>query len=96
MLRPVFGNTVPYDPTTGIEDDREQTFVIYPNPSSGVFNISGRFDNFEVFDMYGKSVVSQRQASDRASIDLSAQSDGLYFVRVKSGTSTKTLKIIKK
>ena len=97
MLRPVFGNTVPFDPTTGIDDESEQTFVIYPNPSSGVFNIRGRFDNFEVFDMYGKSVAQEHHASDEpATIDLSALSDGLYFVRVKSGIATKTLKIIKK
>ncbi|MEQ8242926.1 T9SS type A sorting domain-containing protein [Fulvivirga sp.] len=97
MLRPVFGETIPFDPTTGIENDREQTIVIYPNPSSGVFNIRGRFDNFEVFDMYGKSVAQEHHASDEpAAIDLSALSDGLYFVRVKSGIATKTLKIIKK
>jgi hypothetical protein len=97
MLRPVFGETIPFDPTTGIENDREQTIVIYPNPSSGVFNIRGRFDNFEVFDMYGKSVAQEHHVSDEpATIDLSTLSDGLYFVRVKSGIATKTLKIIKK
>ncbi|MEQ9166225.1 MAG: T9SS type A sorting domain-containing protein [Fulvivirga sp.] len=97
MVRPVFGETIPFDPTTGIENDREQTIVIYPNPSSGIFNIRGRFDNFEVFDMYGKSVAQEHHVSDEpATIDLSALSDGLYFVRVKSGIATKTLKIIKK
>lgn len=97
MVRPVFGNTLPFDPTTGVDDEREQTFVIYPNPSSGIFNISGRFDNFEVFDMYGKLIIAQRQSNDEnATIDLSSQSDGLYFVRVNNGMSTETLKIIKK
>ncbi len=97
MLRPVFGNTIPFDPLTGLEDDLVQPIIIYPNPSSGVFNISGRFDNFEVFDMYGKAVAAKRPTNDKStSIDLSHQADGLYYVRVNSGTSTKTLKIVKK
>ncbi len=68
---------------------QKETMIIYPNPSSGVFNIE--FDNVEnisrlvVYNTLGQIVktVSTKQAIKTYKLDLSGNSKGLYFIGIE-------------
>lgn len=58
---------------------------VFPNPTSGIFNINGleRGNTVEIYDVYGKLVSKNVvQQSSILSIDLSSQSKGMYFYKV--------------
>jgi hypothetical protein len=75
---------------------------VYPNPSNGVFNISlGDLEpsSIEVYDLTGKIIVSQKDiiiANFETSIDLSAASQGIYFVKINANNQQIVKRIIKK
>ncbi|MCH2229205.1 MAG: T9SS type A sorting domain-containing protein [Crocinitomicaceae bacterium] len=53
--------------------------VIYPNPTTGIFNVSGAIGNIEVFDFFGRLVLT----STTSEINMSDQPKGIYFIRVE-------------
>lgn len=58
---------------------------VYPNPTPGIFNISGveKDNSVEVYDVYGKLVYkSAAQQNSIVSVDLSEQSKGMYFYKI--------------
>jgi hypothetical protein len=63
-------------------------FSIYPNPTKGVFSISGSPNDatMEVFNSRGERVIL-RSMSDGKEIDLTPYSKGLYFIKVKHNGS---------
>lgn len=71
------------------DDKSELPIKVYPNPSSGVFNIE--FDNVEnisrivVYNTLGQIVktVSTKQATKSYKLDLSGNSKGLYFIGIE-------------
>nr|WP_169933733.1 zinc-dependent metalloprotease family protein [Nonlabens sp. Ci31] len=75
---------------------------IYPNPSSGSFNIL--FDNassnlveLDIFDLSGRSVFKrsyETYSSFHQNINLNGVSSGMYLVQIKDGNKTITKKII--
>ena len=81
--------------TTNFELDK---LAIYPNPSNGIFNISAgniSIDSVDLFDMTGKK-IDFKTNKEQTVIDLSAVSDGVYFVKITSNNQSTTKKIIKK
>lgn len=73
-------------------------FKLYPNPSSsGIFkliNLSIGMD-IEVWDISGRKILSFKNASSEASIDLSAFPKGIYSIRLVTATGVDVLKAIK-
>ncbi len=71
---------------------------VYPNPSSGWLNVAledgGNFD-VQIFDMNGRILTTVNENSDRAGIDISAYAQGIYFVKVISGSQSYTAKLMK-
>jgi len=72
--------------TTGMGDVAPSGFSIYPNPTSGQFdillpNVQGQL-RCEVFSPIGQSVHSGSITSDRTSIDLQGAAAGIYLLRV--------------
>ena len=74
------------------------SFTISPNPSTGLINI--RFDNetnqtkLSVFNTLGKLVYKQESLfKGTNTIDLSSESEGIYFVKLISNNHTVTKKI---
>ena len=55
---------------------------IYPNPSHGIFNVSGNFEMVSVYDSIGRLV---KKSTDRT-IDLGRHPDGMYFFRIGEST----------
>lgn len=92
MIRPIFSTSL--DPELGIETKvaEEQSLIIYPNPSMGVFTVKpffGEVGEISVYSLRGELVLSTTDNS----FDLTNYSDGIYFV--KAANSSATYKVIK-
>jgi hypothetical protein len=92
----VAGNYVAVDdlsfqPITGIYSlESEDSFGIYPNPSSGIFNIS---DNknitlVEIYNTLGEEVIRQ---TNQKQINLHDYPKGIYFARINAKTYIKLM-----
>lgn len=74
--------------------------VLYPNPAQNVLNIQMANnelpDSFAIYNSLGQTVASVK-VSDAAAltVNTSAYSNGIYFVKLVKGSQSKTLKFIK-
>lgn len=72
---------------------------IYPNPGNGSFTVethSSASKTIQVFDMMGKLVFAAEQTTESIiPIDIIEQPAGIYMVRVVTGNSVETQKLIK-
>ena len=70
---------------------------VYPNPSNGVFNVSGvGVRKVEVVNAYGQVVYSLEAKDDTLRIDLSNMAVGTYLLRVVADGGVATRKLVKK
>lgn len=94
-----YAPVIPVDTTASIQKDAELAIQLFPNPSaSGIFYLEsdGQDLQLEVFDLSGRSIWSQKTASNNEKIDLSNQKSGMFFLRIIKGQQQKTFKLIKK
>jgi hypothetical protein len=82
-----------------VEDDPMSAVSIYPNPSTGIFNIdlSGMENNvkMEVLNSRGQLIYNTEiNASYR--LDLTAQPQGVYFIRLVSSNAVHLEKVVLK
>ncbi len=71
---------------------------IFPNPSDGILTIKGKsiHSKIEVFNIFGESVDSFLIEDIKATIDISHQPAGVYFIKVMNlNGASETMKIIK-
>lgn len=92
--------------TVGVEDFTFADFSVYPNPSTGTFNLKftpASADNIEVslYDLRGRLI--QETVYDEAStalfnkeLDYNNIDTGMYFLVVKNGNKSVTKKLVKK
>jgi hypothetical protein len=79
----------------------ESDVVIYPNPTRGVLAVKIRNMNPDVlhrimvFNLNGAVVFERSNISNYTQINLSAQPKGMYFLRIFSGDTFITWRIIK-
>jgi hypothetical protein len=75
----------------------ETTFVVYPNPSEGLFTISnaqGAIVNLiEVFDITGKRVVSMNPMSSTLVVDMTTMPRGMYTIKIQSAHSVQSIRV---
>ena len=82
----------------GIEEAKaEATFNMYPNPTNG--NVTISMDNIqnasiEVVNSVGQTVKTITPTANQTTFSLTDQVSGMYFVKVVSGKSQKTMKLI--
>lgn len=91
----ITGNTCA---TLGNSDFENVTSItIYPNPSTGIFNIvSQQNASVEIYDLLGKLVYSQSLVSGTNSIDISNFNAGVYLLKATDANgNTETHKLIK-
>ncbi len=71
---------------------------IYPNPTNDIFTIS-MSDNesydIEIYNTSGQLILSKNKISNSAQIDLSAHTQGIYIIKLKTENNTYFEKIIK-
>ncbi len=77
------------------------SFSIMPNPSTGnfVFMINKRSaieirGDLIFYNIYGETIHQQKLVSEKTEIDLSHQSNGLYFVQLKTANKTYAAKVL--
>ena len=85
---------------TAVEDIDISSFVnVFPNPSAGDVYVNINASNLgnvnvKITDVMGKVVASSNENSLKMKFDLSAQSNGMYFVEVKSDKGSMTQKVL--
>ena len=82
---------------TGINDIKEISFSIYPNPSVNEINISvediSKIDKINIYNQLGQKVMQENNVSN--TINISALPKGIYIVELVSGNSVVRKKMIK-
>jgi hypothetical protein len=88
MIRPVMGveNAI----FTAVDNQAEQNYKLYPNPSRGEIRIESTTKEnlnaqLDVFDIQGRMVHSQ---SYQELIDLNYLPDGVYFITLTDSNNT--------
>ncbi len=84
----------------GVKDHVKENndLEIYPNPFTNKLRINYSLNTnatLEVFNLLGKKLQTQRIANNSTVLDLSAQLNGVYFVKVIDGNKVITRKVIK-
>lgn len=95
------GQTVPTtlytNPALGVNENTLEnvSITVSPNPTSGLVTVNGVADvkTVAVFNAAGKLILS---ANNTASVNLSNQAKGVYFVKVTTENGTTTKKVVVK
>ena len=76
-------------------DEENVVTSIYPNPSDGMFSISGEnIESIEVYDITGKLVMQQDINASNATIDLTNKAKGIYTLKSYNGNNVTVSKLI--
>ncbi|HEY5825433.1 MAG TPA: T9SS type A sorting domain-containing protein [Cyclobacteriaceae bacterium] len=81
------------DPVTGLEN--KAALVIYPNPTTDTvfIHLDEPISSVSVFDTIGRQ---QDAEWNNDKVDMTKLSNGIYFIRVQTKDTAKTLKIVKR
>jgi len=94
-------NIASNNPNIGIDDFRLtiDDLRIYPNPTTGQLIIDNgqlTIDNVEVFDVYGRNVLSHTaNHTPQTRINISHLSTGVYFVKIRTEAGEVVRKVVK-
>jgi Holliday junction resolvase len=56
---------------------------------------NGTEKHIKVMDISGRVVYKGLGSGDKIMVDINAQANGIYYVEVKSGDRTETIKVVK-
>lgn len=82
------------------ENDAQETVLVYPNPATGIFTVSGfdnsnNIQNIRMFDVAGRTLVNEFNLNtSKLTIDGNAYAPGVYFLNIdmdKGSVSTKVI-----
>jgi hypothetical protein len=83
--------------TVGLNKNLLQAqILIYPNPASGTFKITGLPSeplNLDIYNMLGEKVYSTISSHETQKVDLSKSAKGLYMVNITDGKNGFTKKV---
>jgi len=81
-----------YVEVTGIINEKTAEIFIFPNPNSGLFEITSEMNfRYEIVSAQGNVIC---QGENSGVIDMSEVSDGIYYVILKTDSFVKTEKLI--
>jgi len=62
-------------------EDVQKILLVYPNPVKDVLTIDGMYSSAEIYDIYGKLVLS---SDAKRTINVSSLSNGVYFININA------------
>ncbi len=77
---------------------------LYPNPTNGIFSLAYNAANnqqivIEIYDMLGRNILVENRTItkglNKVNLDITNQTNGVYFVKVTSNNLSSTIRIIK-
>lgn len=83
---------------SGIKENNEQSFSIYPNPVSANLNISNieGIDQVTISNILGETIMTQKVNGNTSSLNVAKLQSGIYFVTfIKDNSIAGTRKFIK-
>jgi hypothetical protein len=86
---------------TGIKQqagNKNLELSVYPNPNNGEFTVelsNGLNKTIEVYDLVGRTILTQSSEEDKIYLNINELSNGIYYVKVQSDNSVTVVKIIK-
>jgi hypothetical protein len=85
------------DVCAGWNEFTENRFlVVYPNPTSGRFNVESRIECIvEVYDVLGEMIISENIRNGTVGLDLGKYPAGMYVVIERSGSGVRSLRLLK-
>lgn len=84
-----------YDEAASTPDIATTNFSVYPNPSTGIFNIStSEVVKVNIVDISGKVVYKADALDNNSTINLSSLQAGIYLMNVSGENINKTEKLI--
>jgi hypothetical protein len=74
----------------------EESFIIKPNPTNGIFTVSGtgKFA-VEITDLTGRIIMTGRMVENQGNFDISSMPSGIYIIRLSNERGSSTYKAIK-
>ena len=89
IITPISGTKAP-------ESSEDETIIAYPNPVANKFTIQSVENSIvRIYDMNGKMVFTKYISEDSETIDISSFAQGLYYLKVNTSKSIRTIKISK-
>ncbi len=87
-------NFVPCTSSLSLEENENEDFKIYPNPTQNIVHIDAKSGEFkvELFDFTGKSIFESTNAK---SIDFGNFAPGIYLIQLQQGEKISTFKVVK-
>jgi len=88
--------TVEFSEVSAIKDI-VNSIEIYPNPSTGVFNISvEKAYSLKIMDVSGKTIYTEKLNSDVNQVDISENQPGMYIINLSNKDESINYKVILK
>lgn len=78
----------------GSDDFTATQALVYPNPATGILNITNISGEAQLFDMTGKLVLSDR-INESKTLDVSSLTAGIYTLSIKGEKQTLYTKVVK-
>lgn len=83
--------------STGVDENNEGIFAVYPNPASNTLTITGEsLRQIEITDMLGQRVATYEAEGPQATIDISPLFTGIYFVGITDENGKRCVKKVVK
>jgi len=82
-----------------INESPNNNYTIFPNPTNGIFTIDNvqSFENVIIYNSIGQAVYENKIHTNKKTIDISNQANGIYFVHLHSPSKeTIVLELLKK
>lgn len=88
--------TVIVSACTSLEEEKLTTFKLMPNPSSSYVTIETEKEvAWKIYDLSGQVVLEGKMPAGSQSLDVSTLPNGVYLVRLQSGDSERSARLIK-